>query len=105
VADLFRNAPLLRLRAIDEEATREQCDTEPETKHHLAQIKLAQGDPVAAQRLLEQIPLDFIPVPYIWETRFKAALYLRDYDAASQVIAMLPPKWASDVSVFDGPSD
>ncbi len=77
----------------------------PSFKQHMAEIKLAQGDPVAAQRLLEQIPLDYNPSPYIWGTRFKAALYLRDYDAASKVIAMIPPKWASNFATFDGPPE
>jgi TolB-like protein/Tfp pilus assembly protein PilF len=59
-----------------------------------AEIKLAQGDPVAAQALLEQIPLDFNPLPLIWGARFKAALYLRDYDAANRVIAATPANMA-----------
>jgi TolB-like protein/Tfp pilus assembly protein PilF len=67
---------------------------DPWFKRFLAEIKLAQGDPVAAQSLLEQVPLDFSPTPYIWNTRFKAALYLRDYDAANRVIAATPAKWA-----------
>jgi tetratricopeptide (TPR) repeat protein len=66
----------------------------------LAQIKLAEGDPVAAQSLLEQVPLDFSPTEEIWETRFRAALYLRDYDAASRVIATTPANIADDF--FDG---
>jgi TolB-like protein/predicted Ser/Thr protein kinase/Flp pilus assembly protein TadD len=66
----------------------------------LAEIKLAQGDPVAAQSLLEQVPLDFSPTEEIWETRFRAALYLRDYDAASRVIATTPANIADDF--FDG---
>jgi TolB-like protein/Tfp pilus assembly protein PilF len=60
----------------------------------LAEIKLAQGDPVAAQSLLEQVPLDFSPTEQIWEIRFNTALYLRDYDAAERVIASIPEKWA-----------
>jgi TolB-like protein/Tfp pilus assembly protein PilF len=76
---------------------------DPGFKHHTADIKLAQGDPVAAQSLLEQVPLDFNPTPYIWGARFRAALYLRDYDAASQILAMTPPKWASNFATFDGP--
>ena len=60
----------------------------------VAQIKLAQGDPAAAQSLLEQVPPDFSPHEEIWETRFLAALYLRDYDAADRVIAATPAKWA-----------
>jgi TolB-like protein/predicted Ser/Thr protein kinase/Tfp pilus assembly protein PilF len=65
----------------------------------LAEIKLAQGDPVAAQSLLEKVPLDFSPTPEIWETRFMATLYLRDYDAANRVIAAMPAKWA-DLALF-----
>jgi TolB-like protein/Tfp pilus assembly protein PilF len=64
------------------------------TKHLLAMTKLDQGDPVAAQSLLEQIPLDYSPHAYIWGTRFRAALYLRDYNAASRVIAATPAKYA-----------
>jgi len=63
----------------------------------LAKIKLAQGDPVAAQSLLEQVPLDFSPNEIIWDTRFRAALYLRDYDAAARVIAATPAKFAVQV--------
>jgi serine/threonine protein kinase len=66
----------------------------PWTQLKLAEIKLAQGDPVAAQSLLEQVPLDFSPTEQIWNTRFMAALYLRDYDAASRVIAATPAKFA-----------
>jgi eukaryotic-like serine/threonine-protein kinase len=60
----------------------------------LAKIKLAQGDPAAAQSLLEQVPLDFSPNEIIWDTRFRGALYLRDYDAAKQVVAATPAKFA-----------
>ncbi len=63
---------------------------------HLAQIKLAQGDPVAAQSLLEKVPLDYSPGFWVWRTRFAAALYLRDYDAANRVIAATPAKYADD---------
>jgi TolB-like protein len=66
----------------------------------LADLKLAQGEPVAAQSLLQQVPLDFSPAAYIWDTRFKAALYLRDYDAVNRVIAATPAKFVGDV--FDG---
>jgi TolB-like protein/Tfp pilus assembly protein PilF len=62
----------------------------------LADIKLAQGDPAAAQSLLEEVPLDYGPWSGIWNTRFTAALYLRDYDAANRVIAATPAKWAND---------
>ena len=68
----------------------------PWTQLLLAEIKLAQGDPVAAQSLLEQVPLDFSPTEQIWDTRFMAALYLRDYDAANRVIAATPAKLADD---------
>jgi TolB-like protein len=61
-----------------------------------ADIKLAQGDPVAAQSLLEEVPLDYNPWFGIWATRFTAALYLRDYDAANRVIAATPAKWADE---------
>jgi TolB-like protein/predicted Ser/Thr protein kinase len=56
----------------------------------LAQMKLAQGDPVGAQSFLEHVPLEYS----VWDTRFMAALYLRDYDAANRVIAATPPKYA-----------
>jgi serine/threonine-protein kinase len=58
----------------------------------LAQMKLAQGDPVAAQSVLEQVPLEYS----VWDTRFMAALYLRDYDAANRVIAATPAKYADN---------
>jgi tetratricopeptide (TPR) repeat protein len=63
-------------------------------ENFLAMIKLAKGDPVAAQSLLKQVPLDYSPYPWIWGTRFTTALYLRDYDAANRVIAATPAKWA-----------
>ena len=69
----------------------------------LAELKLAEGDPVAAQALLAQVPLDFSSYGAIWNPRFIAALYLRDYEAANRVIAATPAKWADDA--FDGPSD
>lgn len=66
----------------------------PEIQNLLAAIKLVEGDPVTAQSLLEQVPPDFSPNFDIWSNRFLAALYLRDYDAASRVIAATPAKWA-----------
>jgi tetratricopeptide (TPR) repeat protein len=60
----------------------------------LAELKLDKGDPAAAQALLAQVPLDFSPTEEIWATRFAAALYLRDYDAANRVIAATPAKFA-----------
>src|SRR4029077_5114049 len=59
----------------------------------LAQVKLAQGDPVAAQSVLEQVPMDYSPQPWIWDIRWTAALYLRDYDAANRIMAAAPAKW------------
>jgi len=59
-----------------------------------ARAKLAQGDPVAAQSFLDQVPMDFSPWPFIWGIRFTAALYLRDYEKANRVIAATPAKWA-----------
>jgi serine/threonine protein kinase len=70
---------------------------EPDIQLWLAKLKLAQGDPVAAQSLLDQVPLDFSPDPVIWQLRFDAALYLRDYDAADRVIAATPAKLANQV--------
>ena len=66
----------------------------------LTKIKLAQGDQVAAQSLLEQVPLDFSPNEIIWDTRFRAALYLRDYDAATRVLAATPAKFG--ILIFGG---
>jgi serine/threonine protein kinase/cytochrome c-type biogenesis protein CcmH/NrfG len=77
-----------------------QPGLDPWTQMGLAEIKLDKGDPVAAQSLLEQVPLDFSPTEEIWDTRFTAALYLRDYDAANRVIAATPANWADDI--FDG---
>jgi serine/threonine-protein kinase len=68
----------------------------PWTQLWLAMIKLAKGDAVAAQALLAQVPLDFSPTAWIWEFRFTAALYLRDYDAANRVITATPMKWADE---------
>ena len=68
---------------------------DPWTQQGLAVLKLEQGDPVAAQALLAQVPLEFSPDGAIWHIRFKAALYLRDYDAANRVIAATPAKFAA----------
>jgi serine/threonine protein kinase/thioredoxin-like negative regulator of GroEL len=67
---------------------------DPWTQLGLAELKLAKGDPVAAQALLAQVPLDFSPTEHIWDIRFTAALYLRDYDAANRVIAATPAEFA-----------
>jgi tetratricopeptide (TPR) repeat protein len=60
----------------------------------LAYTKLAQGDPAAAQSLLEQVPLDFSPDAVVWGFRFDVALYLHDYDVANRLIAATPAKFA-----------
>ena len=76
----------------------------------LPMMKLAQGDPVAAQSLLEQVPREYDPYGWIWDIRFKTVLYLRDYDAANRVIAATPAKLADSPSVSSmarriGPTD
>jgi eukaryotic-like serine/threonine-protein kinase len=76
---------------------------DPLIKSWLVWINLEQGDPVAAQTLLDQVPLDYSPAPWIWGLRFRAALYRRDYDAAIQVIAMTPVP--DSAFALDGPSD
>ncbi len=65
----------------------------------LPMMKLAQGDPAAAQSLLGQVPREYDPYGWIWDIRFKTVLYLRDYDAADRVIAATPAKLAD--SAFD----
>ena len=62
----------------------------------LAEIRLDKGDPAAAQALLAQVPMDFSPTSEIWQTRFATALYLRDYEAASKVLAATPAKFADE---------
>ena len=59
-----------------------------------AENKLDAGDPAAAQSFLAKIPTNFSPTEEIWYTRFAAALYLRDYDAASRVLAAIPAEMA-----------
>ena len=82
--------------------TKDAASGDPWSQCWLARIKLAQGDPVAAQSLLDQVPLDFRPAREIWWPRFDAALYLRDYDAASRVIASTPGEWADEAAVAEG---
>jgi len=65
-----------------------------------ARLRLAEGDPASARSILEQVPLDYSPGRWVWTTRFMAALYSRDYDAASRVIAAIPTKWA-DIAFGD----
>ena len=62
----------------------------------LPMMKLAQGDPVAAQSLLEQVPPEYDPGGWIWDIRIKTVLYLRDYDAANRVIAATPAEFADE---------
>jgi hypothetical protein len=66
----------------------------PWTELQRALIKLAKGDPVAAQAILAQVPLEFSPKQEIWDARFTAALYSRDYDTADRVIAAMPEKFS-----------
>jgi serine/threonine protein kinase len=95
--EMRRYHELEQLFAKDAASDTEQI---PWTRFRLAELKLAEGDPVAAQALLDQVPLDFSPIQVIWDIRFTAALYLRDYDAANRVIAATPPKWAD--AAFEG---
>jgi tetratricopeptide (TPR) repeat protein len=60
----------------------------------LPMAKLAQGDPVAAQSLLDQVPPEYDPADLIWDIRIKTLLYLRDYDAANRVVAAAPANFA-----------
>ena len=69
-------------------------ESDPSGQFVEARLRLFQGDLVAAQTLLQQVPLDYSPGPWIWTIRFTAALYLRDYDGASRVIAATPAKWS-----------
>jgi tetratricopeptide (TPR) repeat protein len=52
----------------------------------LAEMKLREGDPRAAQEIVAREP----PATGGAEMRFKTALYLRDYDTAARVIASTP---------------
>jgi len=65
-------------------------------------MKLAQGDPVAAQSLLDQVQPEYDPGGWIWDVRFKAALYLRDYDVVNRVIAANPANSAETSSSETG---
>jgi hypothetical protein len=71
-----------------------------------AELKLEAGDPAAAQSFLAKVPDDFSPTEEIWDTRFNTALYLRDYDAASRVLAAIPAEIAclpaAATGMFDG---
>jgi tetratricopeptide (TPR) repeat protein len=65
-----------------------------------AELKLDAGDPAAALSFLAKIPTNFSPTDEIWYTRLAAALYLRDYDAASRLLAAIPAEMATEM--FDG---
>ena len=67
-------------------------------KLSLAEIKLDTGDPVAAQALLSQVPLGYSPTAEIWDTRFRTALCLRDYDAAQRVLVATPAELVGSIS-------
>ena len=60
----------------------------------LAELKLDMGDPVGAQAVLAQLSLAWSPTHEVWDTRFTTALYLRDYDAASRMMAATPERFA-----------
>ena len=75
----------------------------PTSQQLLAQMKLKQGDPVAAQSLLDQVPLDYSPGGWIWGVRFTVAWYLRDYDAANRVMAATPARCADEIFVASQP--
>jgi tetratricopeptide (TPR) repeat protein len=86
-----------RYRELEQLITKDAASgaiPDPWAQLRLAKLKLAEGNPVAAQPLLAQVPLDFSSTEEIWDTRFTAALYLRDYDAANRLIAATPAKWA-----------
>jgi serine/threonine protein kinase/tetratricopeptide (TPR) repeat protein len=79
----------------------QESDPEPAqnlwVKLERAELKLDEGDPVAAQALLAQVPLNFSPTMEVWDIRFMTALYLRDYDAANRVVGATPAKFVDDV--------
>jgi tetratricopeptide (TPR) repeat protein len=61
----------------------------------IAQMKLAEGEPEAAHEILGRLSSG-IGI----ETRFQTALYLRDYNSATQIIATTPAEQADNF--FDG---
>jgi TolB-like protein/Tfp pilus assembly protein PilF len=58
----------------------------------LAELKLREGDPRAAQEIVARGP----QATNDGEMRFKTALYLRDYDTAAKVIATAPAEEAEE---------
>jgi serine/threonine protein kinase/predicted Zn-dependent protease len=87
-----------RYSELEQLITKEAAKGDPWIQTLLAMIKLAQGDPAAAQSFLKQVPLEYSPGGWIWDTRFTAALYLRDYDTANRVIAATPAKGTEQTS-------
>jgi serine/threonine protein kinase len=90
---------LIRRYTEGEQFARQAMASMPEITSSLyiqvAEFKLAEGDPRAAQDILARVPLKIGA-----STRFEAALYLRDYDMAEQVIAATS---ADEVEIaFDG---
>jgi serine/threonine protein kinase/tetratricopeptide (TPR) repeat protein len=80
---------LIRRYTEGEQFARQAMESMPEITSSLyvqvAEFKLAEGNPRDAQDILARVP------PKIGaSTRFQAALYLRDYDMAEQVIAATP---------------
>lgn len=68
-----------------------------------AKRQLDMGDPPAARRLLAKVPPDFNETQEIWEIKFTADLYARDYDAAEKLIAATPDEWTDRVYIGNPP--
>src|SRR5436190_9074807 len=98
---LKRNYRQMHLYGEFEQHFTHESDPDPAQsfwiKLERAELKLDEGDPVAAQALLAQVPLNFSPTYEVWDIRFMTTLYLRDYDAANRVIGATPVKFADDV--------
>ena len=62
-----------------------------------AKLKLDVGDVKAARDFLARVPPDFNETQEIWEIRFTADLYARDYDAAEKLIVSTPDEWTDRV--------
>jgi len=106
---LSLNYRLMRLYAEGEKFQDEVAAKRSEDEwDHLnrAELKLDAGDPAAALSFLAKIPTNFSPTDEIWYTRLAAAVYLRDYDAASRVLAAIPAEIAcppvAGTGMFDG---
>jgi serine/threonine protein kinase len=68
-------------------------------QEHLAEVKLHDGDAVAARSILAKLPPTYHLDQDLWDARFTAELYLHDYDGASRAIAATPANWAEGVFV------